>query len=65
MVSPNFDAARDDLMSTGFIPSQVSWPLVINVTHISGTDFDPSTICPPQDAAQQAAAWIWIGERGA
>ncbi len=49
LVSPKFDAARDDLMSTGFVPSEISWPLVVNVTHIAGEDFRPSAICPPED----------------
>lgn len=55
LVSPKFDAARDDLMSTGFVPSEISWPLVVNVTHIAGEDFRPSTICPPEDPDAKSA----------
>ena len=56
MIAPNFDAARDDLMATGFLPTQVSWPLVINITSVTGADFDPQAICPPQDPEKRAAA---------
>lgn len=60
LVSPKFDAARDDLMSTGFVPSEISWPLVVNVTHIAGEDFRPSTICPPEDPdAKSASCLLW------
>lgn len=52
---PNLDAARDDFMSTGFVPSQISWPLVVNVTHVAGEDFKPSVICPPQDPDAKSA----------
>ena len=55
LLSPQLDAARDDLMSTGFVPSQISWPLVVNVTHVAGDDFRPSAICPPQDPDAKSA----------
>lgn len=55
LLSPQLDVARDDLMSTGFVPSQISWPLVVNVTHVAGDDFRPSAICPPQDPDAKSA----------
>jgi len=49
MMSPKIDAARDDLMNTGFAPAQVAWPITVTITHLSGPDFTPSLICPPQN----------------
>ena len=46
-LTPKFDATRDDLMSTGFIPAQVAWPLQVEVTQIYGQDFNPALICQP------------------
>ncbi|CAE7308289.1 slc44a5 [Symbiodinium natans] len=51
MMSPKIDATRDDLMSTGFAPSEVTWPLTVNITHVSGSDFNPSVVCPPSKNA--------------
>lgn len=45
-MSPRIDATRDDLLSTGFIPSSLTWPVIVNITKISGVDFDPSKVCP-------------------
>ena len=45
-ISPKIDATRDDLLSTGFIPKSLTWPLIVNITKISGVDFDASKICP-------------------
>ena len=45
MLAPKFNAARDDLMSTGFTPAQVQWPLQVRVTHVAGPEFNPMLIC--------------------
>jgi len=45
-ISPKIDATRDDLLNTGFIPANFAWPLVVNITKISSTAFDPSQVCP-------------------
>ena len=55
MLSPQFDAARDDLMTTGLVPAEIAWPLFVNVTHLSGPDFDPAAICPPKSADERDA----------
>jgi hypothetical protein len=47
MLAPKFNAARDDLMSTGFTPAQVQWPLQVRVTHVAGPEFNPMLICTP------------------
>ena len=47
MLQPHFNAARDDLMNTGFIPSQVMFPLHVRVTHVAGPEFNPMLICNP------------------
>ncbi len=46
LISPKIDATRDDLLNTGFIPANFAWPLVVNITKISSTAFDPSQVCP-------------------
>jgi len=48
MLSPKFNAARDDLMSTGFTPAQVQWPLQVRVTRVGGPEFNPMVICSQQ-----------------
>lgn len=45
--TPKIDATRDDLMGTGFIPADYTWPLSVKVTAVSSTAFNPSIICPP------------------
>mmetsp|Transcript_43797 Transcript_43797/g.81763 ORF Transcript_43797/g.81763 Transcript_43797/m.81763 type:complete len:631 (+) Transcript_43797:60-1952(+) len=55
-ISPKIDATRDDLLNTGFIPADFTWPIQVNITSITGTDFDPSTICPPSDPGVQWTA---------
>ncbi|OLQ01474.1 6-phosphogluconate dehydrogenase, decarboxylating [Symbiodinium microadriaticum] len=61
-ISPNFDATRDDLMSTGFIPTQVSWPLTVTVTSVSGIDFNPASVCPltPGSAGNPSMARLFL-----
>ncbi|CAE7205571.1 GND [Symbiodinium sp. CCMP2592] len=61
-ISPNFDATRDDLMSTGFIPTQVSWPLTVTVTSVSGIDFNPASVCPltPDSAGNPSMARLFL-----
>lgn len=61
-ISPNFDATRDDLMSTGFIPTQVSWPLSVTVTSVSGIDFNPASVCPltPGSAGNPSMARLFL-----
>jgi len=46
--TPKVDATRDDIMGTGFIPADYTWPLLVKVTDVTSTAFPPSTICPPQ-----------------
>ncbi|OLQ01473.1 hypothetical protein AK812_SmicGene15770 [Symbiodinium microadriaticum] len=46
-ISPKIDATRDDLVNTGFIPADFTWPIHVKITSISSTDFEPSSICPP------------------
>ncbi|CAJ1400652.1 unnamed protein product [Effrenium voratum] len=45
-ISPKIDATRDDLLNTGFIPADFTWPIHVKITEVSGTDFGPQ-ICPP------------------
>ncbi|CAE7551299.1 GND [Symbiodinium sp. CCMP2456] len=61
-ISPNFDATRDDLMSTGFIPTQVSWPLTVTVTSVSGVDFQIPSVCPltPGSAGNPSVARLFL-----
>lgn len=58
---PN-DANRDDIMDTGFIPSEFNWPLTLIITrpllNSIGVDFAPENICPPVGmTADQAMLW--------
>lgn len=46
-ISPKIDATRDDLVNTGFIPADFTWPIHVKITSIASTDFEPSSICPP------------------
>mmetsp|Transcript_41068 Transcript_41068/g.129299 ORF Transcript_41068/g.129299 Transcript_41068/m.129299 type:complete len:640 (-) Transcript_41068:152-2071(-) len=46
-VSPSFNAARDDLMDTGFVPADYTFPLYVNVSGVQGVSFLPTRICPP------------------
>lgn len=46
-VSPSFDAARDDIMATGFIPADYTFPVMVNFTEVVGEDYLASRICPP------------------
>ena len=45
-ISPKIDATRDDLLNTGFTPSNFKWPIQVNITKISGVDFAASLVCP-------------------
>lgn len=47
--TPKIDATRDDLMGTGFIPADYTWPLLVKVTDVTSTAFHPSEICPPNN----------------
>jgi len=40
-------AARDDLMSTGFVPADLTGPLRLRLSQIQGAAFRPEVICPP------------------
>jgi len=51
--SPKINANRDDLMNTGFIPADFTWPIHVNITSITGVDYDASKICPPNSPSQQ------------
>ena len=33
---PTANAGKDDLMNTGFIPTQISWPVSVTVMSVSG-----------------------------
>lgn len=55
-ISPKIDATRDDLLDTGFVPSQVSWPIQVNITKIIGVDFAPSVVCPNASDPQWTSA---------
>merc|ERR1711865_413134 len=41
------DAARDDLMSSGFIPADYVSPIELEISQIVGPEFAQSVICPP------------------
>lgn len=45
--APPTPFARDDVMTTGFIPADFVGPVTINFTAIVGQDFLPSKVCPP------------------
>jgi hypothetical protein len=41
------DLRREDIMSTGFIPANYTYPLLLTVTAVQGNDYNQSKICPP------------------
>jgi len=43
------DLARDDLMTSGFVPSNVTGPLRLIITEVLGEDFTPEKLCPPSN----------------
>eukprot|EP00928_Gymnodinium_smaydae_P027800 TRINITY_DN21381_c0_g1_i1.p1 TRINITY_DN21381_c0_g1~~TRINITY_DN21381_c0_g1_i1.p1 ORF type:complete len:663 (-),score=97.44 TRINITY_DN21381_c0_g1_i1:148-2091(-) len=53
--APPVGFARDDLMSSGFVPADHVGPILVNFTRLVGADLAPSRICPP---AQAATAWV-------
>jgi len=44
--------ARDDMMETGFIPSEYTLPLTVTFSSISGTGFSKADVCPSVDNAE-------------
>mmetsp|Transcript_114078 Transcript_114078/g.285385 ORF Transcript_114078/g.285385 Transcript_114078/m.285385 type:complete len:514 (-) Transcript_114078:334-1875(-) len=46
-VTPMVDLARDDLMNSGFVPSNVTGPLRLLITEVLGADFTAEKLCPP------------------
>eukprot|EP00442_Polarella_glacialis_P005445 CAMPEP_0115048028 /NCGR_PEP_ID=MMETSP0227-20121206/318_1 /TAXON_ID=89957 /ORGANISM="Polarella glacialis, Strain CCMP 1383" /LENGTH=304 /DNA_ID=CAMNT_0002431361 /DNA_START=1420 /DNA_END=2334 /DNA_ORIENTATION=+ len=54
---PPINATRDDLMSTGFIPADYTYPLSVNITAISGQEFAPALICPPPGLITGVSWW--------
>lgn len=55
------NAARDDIMGTGFIPGDFKSPIVLTVFSLTGTEYDKSIICPPNDwnASTNTPAWTY------
>mmetsp|Transcript_120006 Transcript_120006/g.299333 ORF Transcript_120006/g.299333 Transcript_120006/m.299333 type:complete len:516 (-) Transcript_120006:334-1881(-) len=43
------DLARDDLMTSGFVPSNITGPLRLIITDVLGADFTPERLCPPSN----------------
>lgn len=41
------NAARDDIMGTGFIPGDFTSPIKITFYSLTGSEFEESVICPP------------------
>jgi len=41
------DLRQDDMMATGFVPGDFSYPLILTVEAVQGADFDRGRICPP------------------
>lgn len=65
LLSPKINATRDDLLNTGFIPSSYTWPIIVNITKLSGVDFDPSKICGNNASMQQIFLTLTtLGELG-
>lgn len=54
------DTIRDDLMATGFIPSQYKSPITIIITDITGTEFSSADICPVSNnlTGQTESQWV-------
>jgi hypothetical protein len=47
--SPQVNLSRDDMMNSGFVPSNVTGPLKLIITEVLGTDFTPEKLCPPSN----------------
>jgi len=45
---PQKSANRDDIMATGFIPSDFKGPIKVRIIKLSGYDFAPEMACPPE-----------------
>jgi len=59
-VQPNGEQLiRDDLMDTGFLPSEWEQPFTLTITDMSGSAFSPSGSCPPSgwDPATNTPFW--------
>jgi len=61
------DLNREDITTTGFIPNDYTYPLLLTVTAVSGKDYNQSRMCPPagwdssgsSKAASGKAAPVW------
>jgi len=47
VLDPPHNLNRDDLMDTGFWPADYTGPLRVSIFGITGTGFEPSSLCPP------------------
>merc|ERR1712232_606931 len=56
-VHPQGDFYRDDLMDSGFWPSDFAWPLTLVISKVDGVDFVPSKICPPPNWPEHSTTW--------
>jgi len=47
VLDPPHNLNRDDLMDTGFWPADYASPLRVSIFDVTGTGFEPSSLCPP------------------
>jgi len=53
---PPKDLARDDIMSKAFVPADVTGPLTLTITAITGDAYTASKICPPVNESSSSDA---------
>lgn len=57
------DLIREDVVTTGFLPEDYTFPLRLTVSHVSGDPFNKSRMCPPTGldsvkSASTASSWV-------
>jgi len=55
---PPKDLARDDIMSKAFVPADVTGPLTLTITAITGDAYAPGKICPPANETSSSDATV-------